>query len=307
MASNLLGLTVNCARCHSHKYDPIPQADYYRLTAIFTPAFNPQGLAATARSGLGRHRAARAGPPARRTTPRFKSKSTPPNSSWPTCAARTKSAFSRRSSRNCPRRFAPTRRAPRKLRRKTHRRSKVPGREIRSRLARNARRGRRGAQRRGIANASQPWKPKWPSCRRSCKPGARSRRSTTPGPAPATYLLRRGNHDTPGNEVSPGFLSVLCEKNPRELFADVRATGPTSGRRLALARWLTQRDTPAAGQTARVIVNRMWQQLFRRRNRRDARQFRAFRRVADAPRTTRLVGPTMGRRRGTAGSPCFGC
>ena len=42
VASNLLGLTVNCARCHSHKFDPIPQEDYYRLLAIFAPAFNPQ-------------------------------------------------------------------------------------------------------------------------------------------------------------------------------------------------------------------------------------------------------------------------
>ena len=31
----VLGLTIHCARCHSHKYDPIPQRDYYRLLDAF--------------------------------------------------------------------------------------------------------------------------------------------------------------------------------------------------------------------------------------------------------------------------------
>src|SRR5690606_24814991 len=41
VASSTLGLTLQCARCHSHKYDPIPQADYDRLQAIFMPALRP--------------------------------------------------------------------------------------------------------------------------------------------------------------------------------------------------------------------------------------------------------------------------
>ncbi|HEY2413151.1 MAG TPA: DUF1549 domain-containing protein [Pirellulaceae bacterium] len=34
-AKAFLGLTINCARCHDHKYDPIPQIDYYKMRAIF--------------------------------------------------------------------------------------------------------------------------------------------------------------------------------------------------------------------------------------------------------------------------------
>ena len=35
LGTSLLGLTVGCSRCHSHKFDPLPQFDYYRLTSCF--------------------------------------------------------------------------------------------------------------------------------------------------------------------------------------------------------------------------------------------------------------------------------
>jgi len=38
----ILGLSLNCVRCHSHKYDPIPHEDYYRLISIFQPAYDPE-------------------------------------------------------------------------------------------------------------------------------------------------------------------------------------------------------------------------------------------------------------------------
>src|SRR5215475_5430211 len=34
-ANTFLGVTVGCARCHNHKFDPIPQKDYYRMQAVF--------------------------------------------------------------------------------------------------------------------------------------------------------------------------------------------------------------------------------------------------------------------------------
>jgi mono/diheme cytochrome c family protein len=40
VTTSLLGLSVACAQCHDHRYDPIPQADYYRLRAVFEPVFD---------------------------------------------------------------------------------------------------------------------------------------------------------------------------------------------------------------------------------------------------------------------------
>jgi hypothetical protein len=45
-SSVFLGLTVGCARCHDHKYDPIPQRDYYRMQAIFFPFQKTEGVLA---------------------------------------------------------------------------------------------------------------------------------------------------------------------------------------------------------------------------------------------------------------------
>ena len=40
VSTSFLGLTTQCAQCHNHRYDPISQADYYKLRAIFEPALN---------------------------------------------------------------------------------------------------------------------------------------------------------------------------------------------------------------------------------------------------------------------------
>jgi mono/diheme cytochrome c family protein len=40
LGSGVMGLTIKCARCHSHKYDPIPLRDYYRLVAVFKGGFD---------------------------------------------------------------------------------------------------------------------------------------------------------------------------------------------------------------------------------------------------------------------------
>jgi hypothetical protein len=68
-----------------------------------------------------------------------------------------------------------------------------------------------------------------------------------PQPKPA-HVLKRGAYDAPGDEVSantPGFLPPLANDQPRN--------------RLGLARWMLDPSNPL---TARVTVNRAWQQMF---------------------------------------------
>lgn len=40
VSTSLYGMTIQCAQCHDHRYDPISQADYYRLRAVFEPGFD---------------------------------------------------------------------------------------------------------------------------------------------------------------------------------------------------------------------------------------------------------------------------
>ena len=49
VSTSLLGLTVGCAQCHAHRYDPISQEDYYRFAPLFEPASTGSTGAAHAR------------------------------------------------------------------------------------------------------------------------------------------------------------------------------------------------------------------------------------------------------------------
>ena len=65
----------------------------------------------------------------------------------------------------------------------------------------------------------------------------------------------------PGPKVQPGALTVLSDPGKSDLVRPPDTQGKTSGYRLAFAHWLTSRDHPL---TARVMVNRVWQQHFGR-------------------------------------------
>src|SRR5206468_11614696 len=73
-----------------------------------------------------------------------------------------------------------------------------------------------------------------------------------------TFGLERGQLEQRGEEVEPGYPSILSPN--REARPGQTALGST-GRRAALAHWITIRDNPL---TARVLVNRLWQHHFGR-------------------------------------------
>ena len=77
--------------------------------------------------------------------------------------------------------------------------------------------------------------------------------------APPSYLLIRGDPHSHGPQMQPGFIRVATYGNPPTTLPP--STPHTSGRRLALAEWLVSPENPLA---ARVMVNRIWHHHFGR-------------------------------------------
>jgi len=72
--------------------------------------------------------------------------------------------------------------------------------------------------------------------------------------APPTFVFFGGNHERPLDEVQPAFPVQITDEKPA-----IIPTATSSGRRTALANWLTSEKNPL---TARVFSNRVWNNLF---------------------------------------------
>lgn len=81
------------------------------------------------------------------------------------------------------------------------------------------------------------------------------------GPSPASHIHRRGNVKALGDTVEPGFPEILLMPGDAIAAMSQDVQGNSTGRRLALARWLTRSDHSL---TARVFVNRVWHHHFGR-------------------------------------------
>lgn len=269
VGSSLLGLTLNCARCHNHKFDPVPQEDYYRLMAAFTPAYNPNDwkivfpydkkladrtladVSLTDRAEIERHNGEiekqladfaqkldELRRPYREKLLESKLAIVPEPIRADTKAAVALPADKRNE-------------VQKYLAGKFEGQLKVSAEEIAAALNEvdKAAAAEIATQTNGLSGRKRSFE--------------KIQALFDVGPPPVTRRLIRGNYETPGDEVQPGFLRVLCDADMSPLMDSVTSPYPeTNGRRLALARWLTARDSRAAGLAARVMVNRVWQHLF---------------------------------------------
>ncbi len=239
-----LGLGIGCARCHDHKFDPIPQQDYYRLQAFFTPLLFRDDLTLARSREWADYQSRRA--------------------AWEKAAAgvlRELAAIEK----------------PYRDRGRATAMAKFPE-EIQT-ILRKPEQDRTPLERQlGVLAYRQvsfehdqvptvlkgEAKTRWQELKK-----ALGKFDSMLADAPAPVLTAtdvgpvspptRVAGDRKEEAIEPGFLSVL-EPGPARI-APSAAAPQSTGRRLALARWLCRPDNPLS---ARVIVNRVWQYHFGR-------------------------------------------
>jgi hypothetical protein len=236
-----LGLTLACARCHDHKFEPLPQSDYYRFQAFFTPATFRRDLPIAGRQQREAHARAQREyaaliKPAQEALARLEE----PYRRRLYEAQLAKLADEARVAHETPL----ERRTPRQkeLAEKTARLLDVSPQAVVAALS-PADKARHEELRGQIKHFDDRKPPPLPVAM-----GLQDAAT-----APKTFVLERGELSQRGDEVQPGFPVILAPNDPPR--------SETAGRRATLARWVASADNPL---TARVLVNRLWQHHFGR-------------------------------------------
>ena len=235
----LLGLTVGCARCHDHKFEPIAQRDYYRLQAFFTAAKFRHDLPVPTAAESHAHEMAMAayGEQTKAVQTQIFALEEPPR----------KTLLERKLAKLSPEAQAAHRVA--KEQRTTEQENQVL--ETAHLVAVTAKE---------IGAAmKKPDRDRHAVLLAELKPFPKSRplpaTLALQNGAPAkTHVLHRGDYNQPGDEVRAGFPQVLSG-------VGAGASEPAENVRAPLAHWVASEAHPL---TARVMVNRIWQHHFGR-------------------------------------------
>jgi hypothetical protein len=240
-----LGLTVGCARCHDHKFDPILQTDYYRLQAFFAALQPRDDLVAADVSQKERYRAQReAWEKATRDLRAEMDALLASKREELRHYALTKfrpeiqEAVLTPEARRTPYQWQIALMAEKQLQREE---KQAP-----TRLPEEKKKRYQELEQRLAAAGPKP---------PAALPAVMAVNDVGPE-APPTHRLAGGDWRKPAQELQPGFPLFLGDAP-----ADTHLEAPvaSTGRRAALARWLTRPDHPL---TARVMVNRLWQSHF---------------------------------------------
>ena len=228
-----LGLTMNCARCHDHKLDPIPQKDYYRFLAFFS-GFRRYGV---------------------------RSHDTVESASIGPIAVNADAATQAEMRRQLD---LELRNLDGKI---NHVNNRLQGLmtppekedfkaiEVRVDIAKKY--AGKGLSEKLVTEYEQAVKRKKVILDTRPDEIAKTLVIKEVGTqARETFVLIRGNANAESEKVEPGFPSVL---SPPEPVINPAPHGKSSGRRTTLANWIASDDNPL---TARVMANRLWQHHF---------------------------------------------
>ena len=258
VSSALLGLSVGCAQCHDHRYDPISQVDYYRIRAVFEPGLDWKAWRNPTQRRVSLYTDAQ-----RAVRSKVQKEIDVVNKEK---NAKQQKYIQEALEKEYARYDEPLRGEMRKA--KTTPGDKQTDKQkalLKKYPNLNVNGGNLFQYNQKRADEIKAYAPRIAKIQKKV-PTEDFVRALTDGRGKGgvlakTFLFHRGDHRQVRDEVAPGGLTVTAAQGARFAIAADDPQVPTSGRRLAFARWLTNGRHPLV---ARVLVNRAWMHHFGR-------------------------------------------